>query len=77
MFHKMLQNLKVVLVAVAIFGLIATSWVLSDSYYIVERFDHGTAQFAGVWGTLALFHFLYKVSRKSYGCNRFQLGPHG
>ena len=74
----MWQNLKVALVAVVVFGVMATSWVFSDNaYYVPERLDHGAAQFAGVWGTLALFHFLYKVSRKSHGCHCFQLRSRG
>ena len=55
----MWQNLKVVLVAVVAFGVIATSWVFSEyAYHTSERLDHGAALFAGVWGTVALFHYV-------------------
>lgn len=77
-FHEFLQNLKLLLVAPVVFSVMATTWVFANLFGRLEALvRHGTFLFAGVWGTLALVHFLYKVSRTSDGYHSFQRRSRG
>ncbi|CAK9051477.1 unnamed protein product [Durusdinium trenchii] len=63
--REMLENLKVELVGVLCFSVMAGSWFISQAPYYQDRL-YDAAAFGGVWSLVALFHYLYKVSRRSY-----------
>ena len=67
-FGEVLENLRVELVGVVCFCAISGSWVISMTF----DWEMRVGAFAGLWCMLALFHVLYKVSRKSGGCHPFR-----
>ena len=62
--HEILENVKVELIGVACFCFVAGTWFFLCSTRPGDERHAAAALFAGVWGTLALGHFMYKVLRK-------------